>query len=337
MQAGATTISVGGGTAVLTLPDVSSMMTGGPRVLGLPVSRTYKFSDDFGDEIGWNLNGSIIVPVGAATISLKGFWASIDQKQTDSCSSADNTTYCLINSIVDDPGVQVSGIAVGTGTLTSSAERSVNHWGSALESEWSIGSNTALVSEQRFAIGVDIRGIDQDIDARFRISNQPDYLVTYDETLDTRYYGAYLAWGGDYEPLLFASIWKSLGLKSSFRLQAGVYYADTDYEGQMIDRGTSALNDPTSALSLSRNDIAFIGGLTTETSKQIGPRTTLSLKSQYEYYSWVPDMSYNQVDDIARFSSGRQGGTRIGSDDAFSVRTSLRLTIGLGPDELYAD
>lgn len=87
--------------------------------------------------------------------------------------------------------------------------------------------------------------------------------------------------------------------------------------------------------------MAFIGGLTLETRKRIGRRATLSLKSVYEYYSWVPDMRYNDVDTRAGggtfLLTGPNDGTSIDDDDAFSAMTSLRLTIKLGPDSLFEE
>ncbi len=84
----------------------------------------------------------------------------------------------------------------------------------------------------------------------------------------------------------------------------------------------------TQTLSLSENNTAFIAGLTLETRKQLNPRTTLSLRSDYSHYSWVPVMRYN---DVVGASTGPNAGTSIGSDSAFSTRTTLRLTIKLGP------
>ncbi|GBE43582.1 hypothetical protein BMS3Bbin10_01662 [bacterium BMS3Bbin10] len=72
-----------------------------------------------------------------------------------------------------------------------------------------------------------------------------------------------------------------------------------------------------------------------ETRKLLGRRATLSLRSEYEYYSYVPEMAYNTVDiPTTPFTAGRQDGTVIGSDAAFSARTSIRLTIKLGPDSI---
>ena len=52
-------------------------------------------------------------------------------------------------------------------------------------------------------------------------------------------------------------------------------------------------------------------------------------------------MRYNDVDTFAGGAAtlffGPNDGTRIGDDDAFSARTSLRLTIKLGPDSLFEE
>ncbi len=70
-----------------------------------------------------------------------------------------------------------------------------------------------------------------------------------------------------------------------------------------------------------------------ETRKQFSPRTSLSLLSEYDWYSWVPAMRYNDGDGAA---NGIVNQTHITDGDAFSERTSLRLNIGLGPSRLYA-
>ena len=47
-----------------------------------------------------------------------------------------------------------------------------------------------------------------------------------------------------------------------------------------------------SKMSQSNDDLAFIGTVSLETRKQIGPRTSLSLFTDYEYISSVPKMQY---------------------------------------------
>ena len=87
----------------------------------------------------------------------------------------------------------------------------------------------------------------------------------------------------------------------------GLYDAATDYDGSLPSN---------SSRSLSKDDLAF---------KQFGPRTSLSLWSDYEYISSVPEM---------RDSNGNRP-TRTEDDSAFATRTMLRLNIGLGPAPLY--
>ena len=87
-----------------------------------------------------------------------------------------------------------------------------------------------------------------------------------------------------------------------------------------------------SKLGLSDDQVTFIGGVKFETRKQFSPRTSLSLLSEYEWYSYAPEMHYNDGDGKA---NGIVNGTHITDDDAFSERTSLRLNIGLGPARLY--
>ena len=57
----------------------------------------------------------------------------------------------------------------------------------------------------------------------------------------------------------------------------------------------------------------------------VGQRTSLSLWTDYEYISSVPEM---------RYATGSRP-TRISEDSLFASRTMLRLNIGLGSQQLY--
>jgi len=114
-----------------------------------------------------------------------------------------------------------------------------------------------------------------------------------------------------------------------------IYHAETDYSGSLREAGFPGFVD--SNAKASDDEVAFIGGLTLETRKQIGRRAALSLKSEYEYYSYVPEMNYNDTSQGGATLTGPIVGTSIGDDDAFSARTSLRLTIKLGPDSLFEE
>lgn len=350
IQVGTATVTVGGGTAILTLPDVPSFITVDSRTAPFRFINGFTFNNDFGDEIGWNVNGSIEAPIGIGrTISLNGFWAKFDDKESATCTET-AATFCSFYPLVDNPAIAeaVSVANAAGGFVTTNAERDVDQWGISLELQRQLKPGgmgvTQTPSRRHFAFGVDIRGIDQKLDVTVTPVNAGANvgLATYKEDLDTRYYGAYAAWGGDFPRLLLGNFWERWGLHSTFTLRGGVYYADIDYGGRLNDTSFQGPfnRNVSSTLSLSDDNVAFIGGLVLETKKRIGRRAILSLKSEYEYYSYVPEMAYNTVDVAAVGGStpltpGRQNGTVINDNDAFSARSMLRLTIGLGPGELH--
>ena len=144
---------------------------------------------------------------------------------------------------------------------------------------------------------------------------------------DARYtYYGYFTIGGEYS--LFPALYGGWGLRSFIDLHAGIYGANADYNGHFVGRGIGG-----SKLGLSDDQVTFIGGVKFETRKEFSPRTSLSLLSEYDWYSWVPAMRYNDGDGK---SNGIVNGTHITDGDAFSQRTSLRFNIGLGPAQLYA-
>ena len=109
---------------------------------------------------------------------------------------------------------------------------------------------------------------------------------------------------------------------------------------------TSGHVDKGRQLGLSDDEVAFIGAATFETRKQFGRRTSLSLVTDYEWYSFAPEMQYVNADrnGCEEFEDGPRidcpgtvNRTHISDDDAFAVRTTLRLNIGLGSSQLYAE
>lgn len=346
-QLGAATISIGGGTAILSLPDVPSFVslaaTTNPSSVQTGI---FELADDFDDETGWNIDGSIEIPVsglpgGGTLLALSGFWSRIEGTTSSTCLDGDFNNLCMYAPLVDNPATPQRSVTGAVGeTITTSTNRDVDHWGGSIESRFvkrlASSGSTQTPKHRYLAVGADVRGIRQDLDVRI-VNSRPGFTTaTYAEDLDTTYYGVYAAWGRDYALPLLGRIARSQGLQSSFLLRGGIYYAETNYDGSLVD-GSSPQQLATGALSLSRDEAAFIGGIVLETKKQFGHRTTLSLKSSYEYYSYVPAMAYNQVDatNAGVHAIGGQVGTAINDDDAFSARTSLRLTINLGPDSVF--
>jgi hypothetical protein len=186
-------------------------------------------------------------------------------------------------------------------------------------------------------IGGDVRVIHQD--NRLSLSGDgPD--INYSETLDTTYAGAFLSVGGEYNVLGYLGVGGSWGIRSLLSLRGGVYNASSDYTGRFRVSGT------TTRLGLDDDQVAFIGAASFETRKQFGPRTSLSLVSDYEWYSSAPKMKYVNADrgGCSDFPGGpiidcpgTVNRTHISDDDAFEVRTTLRLNIGLGSPQLYAE
>ena len=118
-------------------------------------------------------------------------------------------------------------------------------------------------------------------------------------------------------------LYDRLGLRTFINARAGLYSAQTDYDG----RFAFDFFDFNSKISKSSEDLAFIGTISLETRKQLGARTSLSLWTDYEYISSVPEMRYADTNRP----------TRISDDDVFATRTMLRLNIGLGSQQLYQE
>jgi len=322
MQVGNATVTVGSGAALIYLPDMFFLST--TTGVGNNTLRKLKTNDVDGD-VGYNFNGELTFPTGEVggspvTIAVRGFYANVEANDSLSCTGT-VAVVCSIDSIV---ATGAGSVNTGVGaTLNANTERDVGNWAAAVEGRLAMGAG----QQQYVAFGADVRGIDQDTTLNAAINIQK---TTYTENLDTRYYGAYAAWGGKF----FESLWSNLGLQSTFRLQGGVYAVDTDYDGRFVAMGPFP---EVTTLSLSENDMAFVGGVTLEMRKQFGPHTALSLTGEAEYYSWVPEMRYNDANTFGGVTFGTpiNRGTSIADDSGLALQLSLRLTIGLGPEQLY--
>jgi hypothetical protein len=227
--------------------------------------------------------------------------------------------------------VSPTGSPIGIGSFVTKTDRDVDYWGGSAEAKFGrmepVQVRPNFMRYDYFLAGADVRGIDQDNSLRGR-GNVISY--NYKEQLDTTYYGGYVGFGGEYSLgfLGAGGLWDSLGLRSYYSGRAGLYSANTDYSGR-FDPLTSGF--PVTHLSLSDNELAFIGSVSFETRKQFSPRTSLSLWTDYEYISSVPSMRYTD----GGITSNRL--TRIEDEGEFATRTMLRLNIGLGPAPLYAE
>lgn len=309
---GSTRVYLGGGFQYLTLPDIKFTGRGNPN------NYTPQKNSDFSN-YGWATGGGIETKAGTwgaspVTLGVKGFWSSLDD---------DDTTHCRTSTCVA-PDPAGGPPAFGPPVLNTKAWRDVDYWGGQAEAKiWSPNTNDIkpnLYRNDYFIVGADIRGIDQDTRLRGRFEGNPIY--TYKESLDTTYYGGYIGIGGEYSFGFIPGVknvgglYDRLGLRTYISARAGLYDAQTDYNGKYALQFTPY----SSHTSRSDDDLAFIGTLSLETRKQIGARTSLSLFSDYEYISSVPKMRYSDGDRP----------TQIDSEGAFATRTMLRLNVALG-------
>lgn len=311
-QIGTATLSVGGGLATLDLPDIRFGTLVGPNNNTL---HKYPNSKDFGSDVGGAFSGNLVVPWNSTSaVAVSGFWTNFDQHNALSCKPGVDETCGFSNLLGGSPSIGQ--------TLAERAKRNVTNWGTEVEGRYYLHGSPSFgfIDPTFLALGGDVRQIDQNTRINFATRINPTFAF-YREGLDTTYSGGYLAVGGNYSLPFFSGLTSSLGLRSSFKGYVGLYNADTSYHGKFYSDGINSLN-------LSKNNATVIAGLTLQTTKQVTPRTSLSLVSSYDFYSWVPDMKYSDPGSgVAK--------THITGDSAFATRTELRLNIGLGPKGLY--
>jgi len=310
--AGGTTIWAGGGVEFLSLPDIHFTAA----TQGTKVRRQNNVSGDWLDA-GGSTGGGIETALGywggfRVSGSIDGFWAGLSDSDRIQCNGT-----CFV---VDPTGTSASTST----TLNTKTNRDTDYWGAKATLKFGTGAPTEVKPEiyrnDYFLAGFDVRGIDQDN----KLHSSTGTIFTLKETINTTYTGGFIGFGGEYSFGFIPGIknvggfYDRLGLRTFINATAGFYNASTDYTGRFTGPAPTRL-------SKSSNDFAFIGTVSLETRKQLGPRTSLSLWTDYEYISSVPDMHY----------AAAGGVTRIDDQDLFATRTMLRLNIGLGSHQLY--
>lgn len=332
---GGTTLWIGGGIQYLTLPDIEFTSASKIDGSGFRRQKDLDFSE-YGPAAGAGIETAIGYWNGMrVTAGVKGFYTWLDNSDRTTCLTGSGAACFAF-----DPTGQAAFGASGFPFITKT-EREVDYWGGQLEFKFGhaqpVHTKPNFYRNDYFIVGADIRGIDQDTKIVNHVSGvgvgQP--LFVYNETLDTTYTGGYIGIGGEYSfgfiPFIGSAvkgvggIYDRLGLRTFINLRGGLYSADTDYDGRFASPSIFGSPGFQSRLSKSDDELAFIGTVSLETRKQIGQRSSLSLWTDYEYISSVPDM---------RYTTGNRP-TRIESDDAFATRTMLRLNIGLGSAQLY--
>jgi hypothetical protein len=255
-----------------------------------------------------------------AVVGLKGFYAWHDASATRLCQSDASDAACDGTSLFDpDPDANNSlGSGVGE-TVTYDTDRDVRHWGVALE----VAPLAASARRVQPRVGVAYRAIDQDMDLT-SIWSLSANGQQYSESLDTGYLGAYLGAGGRHD--------LGPGLVLTVDAEAGVYWAHTDYHGALHQQDFSGSVNQT--LGLDNDEAAVIAMLDLGLEKQLGT-FVLAGFVRGEYYSYAPQMAYNQTDRSLGFPSGfsllgPNDGTHIEDHEAWSLTVGGRVRIPFG-------
>jgi hypothetical protein len=140
-------------------------------------------------------------------------------------------------------------------------------------------------------------------------------LPSLEDTLTTDYIGAYVGFE-DSIPM------GKGGLRLGLSGQAGIYYADTQYDGTSSDGFT-----PTS-LSLEDDDVAAILSGKIELTQAFG-NIEVSLFGKGEWYSYVPTVIYNDKDAGSVQSTVLNAKTSIEDDEAESYTVGGKIAVKL--------
>jgi len=270
------------------------------------------------------------------SFSFAGFYSFNEGTDHSACDFT-ATTDCVFVNIVDFEPDDENNTGL-FGRLRTTTEREVRYWGVSVagqpgtQTQGGLKDAAPIKSKSPFKMGLAFKALQERKDLLSIDISVPD-PVDYDEDLDTYYYGGFV--GVDHAVAL------APGLSLRLDAEAGVYHADTSYEGRY--RGFVPIGDEEfileqGALDLDANNTAFIGSARLELQRALS-WGTISLFGQAEYLSYVPRIAYNNDDegfesDGDRDSSpfgviGTQVGTEIDSGEAYNFSTGIRLTVPL--------
>jgi hypothetical protein len=318
---------------------------------GGTVSRIENDDGEFGDgrRVDFAFGGPAFLIGGQKlNIGIKGFDSWRDpNSSSQKCTTAalGTTTFCTVMPLFDpNPNgpFQVLGLP-GPGfntvfdspdeTITYTTTRDVDHWGSALEIEMPvIGSGGAPGLSLSLKGGPAYRLLDSDMafiaTGIRQPGNVPSGVVTYNEKLDTDYWGGFIGAVG--------KIHIGGGLALVADGEFGVYRASTDYRGAYTGSGSieSGLNGAnfSQSLALNREETAYISALKVMLEQDFGP-FRFGAFARGEYYSYAPRMNYNDNDLMVGAPVaglvGPNKGTSIGDDDAWTFSAGGRITFDM--------
>ena len=196
-------------------------------------------------------------------------------------------------------------------------------WGVALKGQ--TVSPKAFGSALNIKLGTGYRRIDTDLSINGgRVSGGAGIPIplSLSEDTSTGYLGGYIGAVG------------KLPLGQGFALtvdgDVGIYWAHTDYDAQYISSGsTIGTTNLSQSLTLDRDTSAVIAALKVGVDKDFG-MFKAGIFARGEYYSYAPEMRYNDVDQFGGATAGgSNNGISIGRGDAWTASAGGRVTVPL--------
>ena len=334
-QAGGLSISAGVGWHYIDLPETKFTLLLENPVDGQSDQTIEKFTDHDGDFNGYRFDGAVndimtVSPFGTpVTLGVKGFYAELDSSKSLVCDGFPNNGVDCSTSFLFDPSPIFDNKGDASG-LDSRTRRKVYHWGVAAEGK--TPATEMYGAQVQLKGGAAFRQFDQSLhlsntEVVDNPGNTPNESADYSEDLETDYWGAYLG--------LIKTFALFQGVNLVLDGEAGIYYTETDYSGRLVydfNSGGSGSSSQsfTQLLSLSDDDVAFIGALNAQIDTDIGFGTA-SLFALGEYYSSAPRMVYADADTNTEDADNPTGGlvqrTEIKDDDAWTLTLGGRVTV----------
>jgi hypothetical protein len=267
----------------------------------------------------------------AISFGLSGFYGAYYGSQNSKCDYTASTDCAFVNIVDFDKNEENNTGAFGM--LDIRASRDVDYYGVALDARLgaflggSLKDRLPDLDYSPIKVGVAARGLNE----RTKLyATDPGVClpVRYNEKLDTHYFGGFLG--------LEKQFSLGNGWSANFDSAAGVYYADTMYQGRYS--GYVAVVSPTVGFAEEHGGVnatadkgAFIGSMRLGLNHDLG-WGSLGVYGQAEYLSYVPGVGYNNNDQAGGSPWGLQGsqnGTHITSEDAMNYTGGVSLTVKL--------
>ncbi len=269
---------------------------------------------------------------------VKGFYADLTASNDGACDAVPppGGQLCIFLPLYD-PDALIQGDFAGSNVSQWEihTDRKVNNWGVAVEAQpfadrlvGSLKDEPRHVLDQSpWRLGLAVKGIDETVNLS-AFDTATDDPVSLNERINTAYYGAYV--GFVQEARL------GQGLAISVNGEIGLYYAKTDFNGTYHASDAAgglgfggALQEINQTLSLSQSKAAAIASLKATLTKDLGA-FKFGVSAQGDWYSYVPDVHYNNSDHTPNPNLdliGTNDGTSLGSAQALGYTLAGRVTI----------